>query len=726
MPVVHLRRGGTSRSSSTSATDACRAILHWGADLGRARSAGPSLDAGGCGAADDRRQCGDLPPAGTGRAAAGRGAGSGGRASRAAAQAGRSRRCSATRPRRPSTSDAAARCATATDPESALQIAIELELTADGDWCGWPPNSATPATDGYRRRRAGAGAARCRRRAAELLDLTGRWARERVPQRHPFPVGAWVRESRGGKPGLDHTVVLAAGEAGLRVPAREGLGRAPGVERQPGARGRAGARGYELAAGGRAASARRSWCSARAGRTAPRRLYGSWGDGLDDLAARFHRYLRARPGSIHARRGRCSSTPGRPCTSGTTRRELIELAAAERRARAPNGSSSTTGGSSGAATTHPRSATGWSTRRSGRTASTSLAARVHELGMQFGLWFEPGDDQPRLRARARASRAGSFDGGPRPGLPSRHQHVLDLGHEDAYELVLERISAVVGALGIDFIKWDHNRYLTDAGHSATGARGRAAADPAGLPDDGRAAASGIPASRSSRARAAEAASTSACSSAPTACGRADCNDPHDRIDIQRWTGLLLPPELQGTHIGAEESHTTHRVAPLDFRAATAFWGNLGVELDLTAARGRRVRAVRGLGRGARRAPRRSCTRARWCTPTRMRRGAARGRRRGRPARGPVPVRGARPVGGLAARPPAVPGARPGCRLRAHGVRPRHAGCPTDSDRRGCPTRSDRRRCRALHLSGRVLEEVGVEAPSLDVDRSVLLRLVAVG
>jgi alpha-galactosidase len=31
----------------------------------------------------------------------------------------------------------------------------------------------------------------------------------------------------------------------------------------------------------------------------------------------------------------------------------------------------------------------------------------------------------------------------------------------------------------------------------------------------------------------------------------------------------------------------------------------------------------------------------------------------------------------------------------------------------------------LRLTGRVLQEVGVEAPSLDVDRSVLLRLVVV-
>ncbi|MEK8169440.1 glycoside hydrolase family 36 N-terminal domain-containing protein [Streptomyces sp. M19] len=38
------------------------------------------------------------------------------------------------------------------------------------------------------------------RGADEVFDLTGRWARERVPQRRPFTAGAWVRETRRGRP----------------------------------------------------------------------------------------------------------------------------------------------------------------------------------------------------------------------------------------------------------------------------------------------------------------------------------------------------------------------------------------------------------------------------------------------------------------------------------------------------------------------------------------------
>jgi alpha-galactosidase len=61
----------------------------------------------------------------------------------------------------------------------------------------------------------------------------------------------------------------------------------------------------------------------------------------------------------------------------------------------------------------------------------------------------------------------------------------------------------------------------------------------------------------------------------------DCIDAHERQRMVRWTGLILPPELMGTHVGSSPDHTTHRVHDLSFRAGTALWGHMGVEWDLT-------------------------------------------------------------------------------------------------------------------------------------------------
>ncbi len=63
----------------------------------------------------------------------------------------------------------------------------------------------------------------------------------------------------------------------------------------------------------------------------------------------------------------------------------------------------------------------------------------------------------------------------------------------------------------------------------------------------------------------------------------DCIDALERQGIQRWTGVLLPPELLGAHVGAPLAHTTGRTHTLAFRAGTALFGHFGIEWDLTAA-----------------------------------------------------------------------------------------------------------------------------------------------
>jgi alpha-galactosidase len=52
-------------------------------------------------------------------------------------------------------------------------------------------------------------------RATELLDFTGKWSRERQPQRRPLGHGGHVREVRRGKPGLDSPYLLVAGVPGF-------------------------------------------------------------------------------------------------------------------------------------------------------------------------------------------------------------------------------------------------------------------------------------------------------------------------------------------------------------------------------------------------------------------------------------------------------------------------------------------------------------------------------
>ena len=50
-----------------------------------------------------------------------------------------------------------------------------------------------------------------------------------------------------------------------------------------------------------------------------------------------------------------------------------------------------------------------------------------------------------------------------------------------------------------------------------------------------------------------------------------------------WTGQLLPLELMGSHVASGRSHVTARWHDLNFRAATAVFGHLGIEWDLAEA-----------------------------------------------------------------------------------------------------------------------------------------------
>ena len=57
-------------------------------------------------------------------------------------------------------------------------------------------------------------------RATEVLDLTGRWCRERSPQRRILGHGTHLRASRRGRTGHDATLLMVAGRARLHDPAR--------------------------------------------------------------------------------------------------------------------------------------------------------------------------------------------------------------------------------------------------------------------------------------------------------------------------------------------------------------------------------------------------------------------------------------------------------------------------------------------------------------------------
>jgi alpha-galactosidase len=422
-------------------------------------------------------------------------------------------------------------------------------------------------------------------RASELLDFAGKWCRERSPQRAPFSFGTHLRRANRGKPGHDSPFLLIAGTPGFGF----GHGEAWAThlawsgngeylaERLPEG---AGAFSGVLGAGEALQSGE---IILRDGERydAPTALF-VWSDrGLDGIADRLHRRLRAR--DTHP------STP-RPLTLNSWEAvyfdhdldrltDLVDRAAKVGVERFVLDD-------------------GWFNGRRNASAGLGdwlvddrvwpdglhpLVELVHARGMQFGLWFEP--EMVNLDSELARDHA-DWILGPREGLgaPARGQYVLDIARPDAYELILERVSTLVSEYGIDYIKWDHNRDLLEAVGRRPGGDRPVVREQTlalyGMLDELRRRHPGL--------------EIETCSGGG---GRvdlgvldrtdrlwaSDCNDPVERLRIERWTRMLVPPELIGSHLGAEKSHTTGRRTDLPFRLAVALTAHAGIEWDLAQA-----------------------------------------------------------------------------------------------------------------------------------------------
>ena len=445
----------------------------------------------------------------------------------------------------------------------ALRIRHTLTNEAEGDYVVDGLEVALPVPD----------------RFTEVLDFTGRHERERTPQRHEVTDGLYLRESRGGRPGLAAATMVVAGTPGFGTTHGEVVGVHVAwsgnsllrVERDPATATTVG--GGELLLPGEVA------LSPGATYTSPWVIVAAADDGLDGLAAAFHGYQRAlaahpdrQPVVLNVWEAvyfdhdleRLKGIADRAARVGVERFVLDD---------------------------------GWFRGRRDDTAGLGdwwvdeevwpdglgpLVDHVRGLGMEFGLWFEPEMVNPDSDL-FRAHPDWILSAGERMPLPHRQQQVLDLSRPEVWDFLYARVHAVLAAYPIGYVKWDHNRELLEAGSGLVG---------------------GAPAARAQTLafyRLLDALAAAhpdvAWESCASGGGRvdlgvaervqrfwtSDMTDAVARQQIQRWTTQLLAPEYVGAHISSHTSHTTGRTLTLDFRAATALFGSFGIEWDLMEA-----------------------------------------------------------------------------------------------------------------------------------------------
>jgi alpha-galactosidase len=465
---------------------------------------------------------------------------------------------------------------TAVDTGSGLDLVIELELAASG-LLRARARLTNRAEGDYRVQELGV-ILPLPSHAREILDFAGHWGAERAPQRGPLPVGIHLREGRRGRTGADAVYVLSAGEPGFGFADGQVWGLHVGFSGNHRAWAERLSNGLQVLGGSELLLPGEVVLGAGESYSTPW-LYGVWGKGLDDQAARLHAWLRARP--------KHPSRP-RPVTLNVWEAvyfdhrldRLTELAdrAAEvgvERFVLDDGWFGSRRNDSSGLGDWVVSADVWP------EGLDPLISHVHSLGMEFGLWFEPEMVNPDSDV-ARAHPEWIMAPAGRLPVSSRNQQILNIGLPGAYGHVRDQMVALLERYPIAYIKWDHNRDLVEAGTQPDGRPGVHAQT---------LAAYRLMAELKERFPGLE---IESCSSGGSRVDlgvlehtdrvwTSDSIDPLDRQRMHRWTQQLIPPELMGSHIASQRSHTTGRMHSLHFRAGTAVWGHLGIEWDLTEA-----------------------------------------------------------------------------------------------------------------------------------------------
>ncbi|MEY2741409.1 MAG: hypothetical protein RL283_1511 [Actinomycetota bacterium] len=428
--------------------------------------------------------------------------------------------------------------------------------------------------------------------ASELVTFDGRWSRETRPRRHALATGAWTSESRAGRTSHERPPTVWALAPGTGEWAGEAWGlhlawsgnHALHVEVLPD--GRRVAHLAELLLPGEVC------VDPGATHEAPEVVGAYSGGGLTPASWAYHRLVRARPHHPGASRPRpvvCNTWEATYFDHDAARLRALADAAAAVGAERFVLDDGWFGGRR-----HDRAGLGdWVVSREAHPEGLApLISHVRSLGMDFGIWVEPEMVNPDSDLHRAHPDWVLADPRYEPVL-ARHQLVLDLARPEAYAHVRDRLHALLAGHEIAFVKWDMNR---DHVH-ATGARGAAGTRSQTLAvyrllDELRAAHPRV--------------EFESCASGG---GRvdleilrrtervwaSDCIDPLERQHVQRGTSMLLPPEVIGSHVGADRSHTTGRRHDLAFRVATAMFGHLGLELDLAVLdAGERSRLAEGV------------------------------------------------------------------------------------------------------------------------------------
>ncbi|MDO5516709.1 MAG: alpha-galactosidase [Clostridium sp.] len=225
---------------------------------------------------------------------------------------------------------------------------------------------------------------------------------------------------------------------------------------------------------------------------------------------------------------------------------------------------------------------------------TGLSKKIEDMGMKFGLWFEP--EMVNKDSNLYRKHPDWILHTPnRKSSHSRNQYVLDFSRKEVVEYIYKSMSKILHEASISYVKWDMNRYITECysiGKSAENqgkvmheyilgvywlyerltsefpyilfescSSGGARFDPGML------------------------------YYAPQT-WTSDNTDAVERLKIQYGTSYVYPISSMGAHLSTVPNQQVIRTTPIETRGNVAFFGVFGYELDLNKLSEQEIEIVR--------------------------------------------------------------------------------------------------------------------------------------
>lgn len=213
----------------------------------------------------------------------------------------------------------------------------------------------------------------------------------------------------------------------------------------------------------------------------------------------------------------------------------------------------------------------------------NLVDRVREIGLQFGIWFEPEMVSPDSDLYRRHPDWAISQPGRVP-TQSRAQYILDLSRPEVVDYVYESVASILRSADISYVKWDMNRQFTDVGSLYLGRE-----------HQGELFHRYILGVYALQERLTQEFPDLLLENCASGGARFDpgmlyyspqiwCSDDTDaveRLAIQEGTALLYPLGSIGAHVSDCPNHAVGRNTPFVTRGHVALAGTFGYELDIT-------------------------------------------------------------------------------------------------------------------------------------------------